>query len=155
MIKDNLKVEAVGRIGSIEMRYLPSGTPVTTFSVAVDTGYWDKTKNERVNQTAWTRWSAFGPMAETINRVFQVGKPIQVEGVLSGKYDLNGKGERVNNGPNAYVAKSGDPRANWDFKVTAWGFVPGDKTNGTGAVPDFDSDPDAVPTQNPDDDLPF
>ena len=66
--------------GEPEMRYLESGDPVTSFSVAVDNG---RFVNEAWKEDVeWYRVSCFGKMAESVNRRLTKGEPVMVVGRL-------------------------------------------------------------------------
>ena len=58
------KVQIIGHLGKDpEMRYTPSGKPVTTFSVAVSRS-WNSADGERHNETEWFNVVAWGNLAE-------------------------------------------------------------------------------------------
>ncbi len=65
-----------------EMRYLPDGTAVTNFSIAVNDGWGDNKK------TIWFRVSAWRKQAETVNAYLSKGSKVLVEGRLQA--DENG-----------------------------------------------------------------
>ncbi len=66
----------------IELRYLPTGTAVAEFSVAVNEVWYNdkKEKQERVHFIGCVAW---GSLAENISKCFGKGKPILIEGSLS------------------------------------------------------------------------
>ncbi len=64
-----------------EMRYLPDGRPVTTFSVA-STRRWTGQDGKPQEETVWFRVSAFGKLAETCNQYLAKGRPVLIEGRL-------------------------------------------------------------------------
>ncbi len=64
-----------------EMRYLPDGRPVTTFSVA-STRRWTGQDGQPHEETVWFRVSAFGKLAETCNQFLAKGRPVLIEGRL-------------------------------------------------------------------------
>ncbi|MBL8057153.1 MAG: single-stranded DNA-binding protein [Anaerolineales bacterium] len=103
------KVTLIGNLGrDPEMRYLPSGQAVTSFSVATSekwTGQ-DGKLNER---TLWWRVSVFGKQAETCNTYLKKGSKVYIEGRMTGD-DKTG-------GPRIYTNKAGQPAAS--FEVTA------------------------------------
>lgn len=69
-----------GRLGADpESRSLPSGEPVSNFSVAVGKQWKDKASGERKEQTEWVRCSAFGRLAEICTDYLRKGS--QVVGV--------------------------------------------------------------------------
>lgn len=71
----------IGKAGKdAEMRYLPNGTGVTSFSVAVDRSY--KKDGETVRRTIWYRVSVFGKFAETCQQI-KKGERILVVGNLT------------------------------------------------------------------------
>lgn len=75
-------VTVVGRLGrDPEMRYMPSGEPVTSFSLATDRVWSDK-NGQRQKETTWFRVSVFGKPAETANQYLSKGKMVLVEGRL-------------------------------------------------------------------------
>lgn len=76
------KVQIIGHLGKDpEMRYTPSGKPVTTFSVAV-TRTWNSVDGERHNETEWFNIVAWGPLAETCKNFLSKGRHVYIEGRL-------------------------------------------------------------------------
>lgn len=72
----------VGNLGrDPEMRYTPTGQPVTSFSVAVNDNYTSST-GEVVKRTIWFRVSAWGKQAELTNQYLKKGSKVLVEGRL-------------------------------------------------------------------------
>jgi single-strand DNA-binding protein len=77
------KVIIVGNLGrDPEMRYTPTGTAVTSFSVATNRQY-TSSNGEKVKETVWFRVSAFGRQAETTNQYLKSGSKVLVEGRLT------------------------------------------------------------------------
>ncbi len=75
-------ITIIGRLGrDPEMRYLPSGDPVTSFSVATDRAWNDK-NGQRQRETTWFRVTVFGKQAEVVNQYLSKGKMVLVEGRL-------------------------------------------------------------------------
>lgn len=71
------KITVVGNLGrDPEMKYLPDGTAVTNFSIAVSS--W----RNSAKATAWFRVSVFGKMAENCNQYLEKGKQVLVDGEL-------------------------------------------------------------------------
>lgn len=76
------KVQIIGHLGrEPEMRYTPSGKPVTTFTVAVSRS-WNTTDGERHNETEWFNIVAFGSLAETCKQYLNKGKQVYIDGRL-------------------------------------------------------------------------
>ncbi|HID40028.1 MAG TPA: single-stranded DNA-binding protein [Calditrichaeota bacterium] len=76
------KVIIIGRLGKDpDMRYTPSGTAVTNFSVA--TNYATKDQDGAwSDQTEWHNISAFGRLAEFSGEYLKKGKLVFIEGRL-------------------------------------------------------------------------
>lgn len=76
------KVQIIGHLGKDpEMRYTPSGKPVTTFTVAVSRS-WNSAGGERHNETEWFNVVTFGNLAEICKQYLVKGKQVFVEGRL-------------------------------------------------------------------------
>ena len=76
------KVMIIGNLGSDpEMRYTPTGRPVTSFSVATSRS-WVTSEGEPREATEWFRVVAWGNLAEICNRYLSKGSRIYVEGRL-------------------------------------------------------------------------
>ncbi|MCI0708959.1 MAG: single-stranded DNA-binding protein [Chloroflexi bacterium] len=87
------KVMIIGNLGrDPEMRYTPSGRPVTSFNVAT-TRSWTSFDGERREETEWFNVVAWGPLAEICNTHLTKGQQVYVEGRLQtrGWEDQNGK----------------------------------------------------------------
>jgi len=70
----------VGNLGrDPEMRYTPSGVPVTTFSVAVSKR-WKGQDGEQHEKTTWFRVTAWRKLAELCNQYLSKGRQVLVEG---------------------------------------------------------------------------
>lgn len=77
------KIVVVGRLGrDPEMRYMPDGTAVTSFSIATDRRWTDKSTGQPVSETTWFRVSVWGRQAETANQYMTKGQMVLVEGHL-------------------------------------------------------------------------
>lgn len=76
------KVMIIGRLGrDPEMRYTPSGRPVTTFSIAANRS-WQSADGERHEETEWFNVVAWGNLAEICNQHLSRGQQVYVEGRL-------------------------------------------------------------------------
>ena len=76
------KVMLIGNLGSDpEMRFTPSGTAVTSFSIATNRVY-TAPDGERKQETEWFRVSAWRKQAESCNQFLSKGKLVYVEGSL-------------------------------------------------------------------------
>ena len=87
------KVMVIGNAGADpEMRYTPSGAPVTNFPIATNRVFTTQ-GGERQEETEWFRVVAWASLAEQVNQFVTKGKKIYVEGRLkSSPYtDRNGQ----------------------------------------------------------------
>src|SRR5512134_563403 len=76
------KVMVIGHLGrDPEMRYTPSGRPVTSFSV-VTTRTWTSAEGERHEESEWFNVVAWGNLAEICNQYLTKGQQVYVEGRL-------------------------------------------------------------------------
>jgi len=76
------KVMIIGHLGrEPEMRYTPSGRPVTSFSVAT-TRTWNSPDGERREETEWFNVVAWGNLAEICKQYLVKGQQVYVEGRL-------------------------------------------------------------------------
>ena len=76
------KVMIIGHLGKDpEMRYTPSGRPVTTFTVAVSRS-WNSADGERHAETEWFNVVAWGNLAEICKQYLTKGQQVYVEGHL-------------------------------------------------------------------------
>ena len=82
------KVILLGNCGrDPEIRYLPDGTAVATFSIATSSKYKDKTSGVTNEVTEWHRVKFMGRLAEVVGEYVKKGTSIYVEGRLKyGKY---------------------------------------------------------------------
>ena len=76
------KVMIIGNLGKDpEMRYTPSGKPVTTFSVA-SSRQWNTPNGERLTDTEWFTVVAWSSLAEICNQYLTKGNRVYIEGRL-------------------------------------------------------------------------
>ncbi len=64
-----------------EMRFLPKGTAVAKFGLAVNRR-WRSETGEQKEETTFVDIEAFGKQAETISQYLKKGRPVMVEGRL-------------------------------------------------------------------------
>jgi len=103
------KIIITGNLGrDPEMRYAPSGSPVTSFSVASGRKY-TNAEGDLVEETAWFRVSAWNRLAEVCAEYLTKGAKVLVEGRL--------KLDPSTGGPRIWTDNDGAARAS--FEVTA------------------------------------
>lgn len=131
------KITIIGNLGTEpEMRYTPSGTAVTNFSVATNRRY-KNSNGENVDETEWFRVSTWGRLAEITDQYLQKGRLVYVEGSLSSR---------------SWVGQDGQTRFSNEVRAQEVKFLSGsgDAGVGTGAA-----GPDGPPTDDDADDLPW
>ena len=76
------KVMVIGHLGrDPEMRYTPSGRPVTTFTIAVSRS-WNTADGERRTETEWFNIVAWGNLAEICKQYLYKGQQVYIDGRL-------------------------------------------------------------------------
>ena len=74
-----MKIVLVGNLGGDpEMRFIPDGTPVCNFSVAVNKNWKDAAGTEH-EKTVWVRVTAWRGLAEVCNQYLSKGRQVLVE----------------------------------------------------------------------------
>ncbi len=96
-----------------EMRYTPSGQPVTSFSIPVSRRY--ETRGEQVNETIWHRIAVWGNAAEACNKYLKKGSVVIVEGRLVV--------DRKTGGPRIYERSDGSAGASFEINATSIQFL--------------------------------
>lgn len=80
------KVMIIGNLGrDPEMRYTPSGRPVTTFSVATSRT-WNTADGEKRVETEWFNVVAWSNLAEICKQYLSKGQQVYVEGRLQTRH---------------------------------------------------------------------
>ena len=107
------KVMIIGRLGhDPEMRYTPSGRPVTSFSIGT-TRSWSTPEGERREETEWFNVVAWGHLAEICKQYLTKGQQVYIEGRLQTRRwdDQEGKKhERIEVVANEMIMLSDRPR---------------------------------------------
>lgn len=76
------KVMLIGRLGQDpEMRYTPSGKPLTKFQMAVNRS-WTSSDNEKKTETEWFTVVSWGKLAEICNQYLNKGQQVYIDGRL-------------------------------------------------------------------------
>lgn len=144
------KLVIVGRLGrDPEMRYMPDGTAVTSFSVATDRRWNDRSTGQPVQETTWFRVSVWGRQAEAANQYLSKGRMVLVEGRL--------QPDAASGGPRTWTAQDGTVRASFEVKADAVQFL-GGREDGGGSSGSFDDSfqgGGGKPAAQEEDDIPF
>ena len=152
------KVMIIGNLGrDPEMRYTPSGRPVTEFSVAVNQSTKNQQTGEWVEATDWFRVTVWGDRAERTAEQLRKGNRVFVEGRFrTREFEARDGQKRVSLEITADNVISLEARARDDaegsFAAPSGGFGGGGGTGGGGeSVRPTRPQPDADDL----DDLPF
>jgi single-strand DNA-binding protein len=131
------KVTIIGRLGNDpELRYSPTGRPVTHFSVAANRRY-TSADGSMVDETVWFRCTAWNKQAETINQYLSKGQLVYVEGRLSP--------DKETGGPRVWSGQNGQARAGYEVVVERIKFlwIRGEGAGPSAPVDDIEAFPDA------------
>ena len=133
----------VGNLGKDpEMRYTPSGKPVTSFSVATSHQYTNN-NGETVKETAWFRVTTWGKQAEVCNQYLKKGSKVLVEGHLMP--------DQASGGPKTYTKKDGTPGASYDVTANTIRFL---SSRAEGEAPGAAAEETSAPAAT-EDEIPF
>ncbi len=128
----------VGNLGrDPEMRYTPSGQPVTSFSVATTRQYTDG-NGQVVKETTWFQVSAWGKQAEACNQYLHKGSKVLVEGRLTV--------DPATGGPRLWERQDGTTSASFQVTAATVRFLSsqsGDSSPRGGHIPDASFDDDS------------
>ena len=89
-----LRCTVIGHAGGdAETRYLPSGDPVSNFSIAFTEKWKDKQTGERKERTTWFNVNCWGKLGEIAGQYVKKGNALMVEGqpYLEEWQDRNGE----------------------------------------------------------------
>lgn len=82
MTRNLNKVMLIGHLGQDpEMRYTPSGKPLTKFQLAASRT-WTTSDGEKKSETEWFNIVVWGKLAEICNQYLNKGKQVYIEGRL-------------------------------------------------------------------------
>ena len=121
------------------MRYMPDGTAVTSFSIAVNDGWGDN------RRTLWFRVSIWGKRAETANQYLSKGSKVLVEGRM--------QGDPQTGGPKLWTRQDGTVGSS--FEVTASNFTFLSSRGEDSGYDQGDGDADFGSSAIEEDDIPF
>ncbi|MFW6134464.1 MAG: single-stranded DNA-binding protein [Elusimicrobiota bacterium] len=92
-----------------ELRYTPSGTPVTTLNMAVNRRYRDNSTNEMIEKTDFIPVSVWRKQAENCEKYLSKGRGVYVQGRLNYRQWEN---------------QAGDPRSRLEVVASIVQFLP-------------------------------
>jgi single-strand DNA-binding protein len=136
----------IGNLGrDPEMRYTPSGTPVTNLNVATNRVYKDA-NGQQVKETTWFRVSVFGKMAENCAQYLQKGRMVLVEGRLTP--------DKQTGSPRIWDKQDGTKGASFEVFATNVKFMPSGQRAEAGP-PVTDEEVAGAPETMGDEEIPF
>jgi single-strand DNA-binding protein len=145
------KIILAGYLGSDpEMRYTPSGQPVTNFSLATSRR-WSSAEGQQRDETVWWRVTVWGRQAETCNEFLSKGRPVLIEGRIGGDRLTKADGsEQIV--PHIWQGQDGQPRARFEVTALTVRFLSGRGEVSPEAAPDEFGEP---PVDATDEEIPF
>ena len=131
------KTVVIGHLGrDPEMRYTPTGVPVTSFNIAT-TRKWTNQNGEAQEKTTWFRVTCWRKTAELAAQYLKKGRLVLVEGDIDAS---------------AYTDREGSPRASLELTATTLKFLGGAREEGgapgggpAGGGEDFPAHEDDLP----------
>ena len=88
------RIVIMGRLGQDpEMKYLPSGQPVTSLSVATDRK-WKDGQGQQQRETTWFKCVVWGKQAEAVNEYLTKGRAVLVEGRMQNRRWEDNEGQQ-------------------------------------------------------------
>lgn len=133
----------VGNVGKTpEMRYSPSGQPVTSFSVATNRQY-TAANGEQVKETIWFRVATWGKTAEICNQYVKKGSKVLIEGRLTA--------DKSTGGPRIWSKQDGTAGASFEVTASTVRFL-GSRTEDENEPHYVNDGSQVLP---PEDDIPF
>ena len=109
------KIILVGNLGrDPEMRYIPSGSAVTSFSMATSEK-WTGQDGQKQERTIWWRVSVFGKMGEVCNEYLKKGSKVLVEGRMTA--------DPKTGNPRLWQGQDGQTRASFEVTASAVKFL--------------------------------
>jgi len=126
------KTVAVGNVGrDAEMRFTPSGVPVTDFSLAINRRWTDRDGNTQ-EKTTWYKVICWRKLAETAAQYIRKGKLILVEGEIEAS---------------AFTGRDGEARATLELTANNFKFLGGrrddaENSDGETNVPEIGGETD-------------
>ena len=140
------KIVIVGNLGNDpEMRYMPDGTAVTSFSVATSQRWTDKASGQPREETTWFRVSVWRNQAESANQYLSKGRKVLVEGRL--------KPDPQTGGPRTFIRNDGSVGASFEVTADTIRFL--SSREETGYVSEGREDYEAGDAAQEEDDIPF
>ena len=138
------KVILIGNLGADpEVKYMPSGDPVTTIRLATSESWKDKSTGENVEKTEWHRVVFFKRLAEIAGEYLKKGSKVYVEGRLQTRKWQGQDGqdryttEIVANEMQMLDSRGGTAPMNSSSSAAK---QPAMASEGAGGAPDFDDD---------------
>ncbi len=114
------RLQIIGHLGrDPEMRYTPSGQPVTDFSVATSRN-WIGGDGQRREETTWFKVTVWGKQAETCNQYLSKGRLVMCEGRLASQINI-------------WTDREGNARAGYEMTANVVQFLGGGRSDDGGS----------------------
>lgn len=115
-----------------EMKYIPSGTAVTNFGLAVNERYTDRQTGEQKESPCFVDVEAWDRQAEVVSEYLKKGSPVFIEGAL--KFE-------------SWEAEDGTKRSRLKVRLIRFQFIGGRRDDDEMGGGYADAQPAAAPTQ--------
>jgi len=140
------KVVIAGNLGGDPvMRYTSDGTPVTSFSVATNEVWSDRSSGERRERTTWWRVTTWRKQDEICNEYLSKGRQVLVEGTMTIDPETGG--------PRIWTGQDGQAGASLEINAQVVRFIGGRGDSMGSGGGGSSQGPDEMPTNE--DDMPF
>ncbi len=127
-----LRIILIGHLGADpELRYTPSGQPVTNFRMATTRRWNDRESGEPREETTWFRVNVWGKQAEICNEFLSKGRLVLVEA------------DRIQASP--YLNKEGQPAASLEITAQTVRFLGARGAQAEEGPQEAPEDLDAIP----------
>jgi len=134
------QITLVGNLGNDpEMRYTPSGVPVTSFSLAVNRS-WTGQDGQKQDKTTWFRITTWRKQAEIVSQYLTKGRQVMVVGEVEEA--------------RPWTDKDGNNRASLEVTATTVRFI-GGREGGSGGSSGPPTPNEAPPEYVGEEDIPF
>jgi single-strand DNA-binding protein len=104
------KIVIIGNLGGDPLlRFMPSGVPVTSFSVACNSKYTDQDGQKKA-EVNWYQVNCFGKLAESTSQFLKKGRKVLVEG--------RPIADQATGSPRIWTRQDGTPAASFEIRAS-------------------------------------
>lgn len=139
--------EGIGRLGrDPDVRALPNGEAVASFSVACGESWTDKQTGERKQKAEWINCTAFGKLAEICGQYLTKGKQVYASGKMHTRtYEKDGQKHYITEVVLDQMQILGSRQESSQPAAPSHAPVANCPQQGQGNAAEFEDDPDPIP----------